>query len=167
MATAQWIASARCSWSACEETSITHAPSPPSAIRPNIACRSIASGVVRTAGTATPATTCSTVPSSPVRVPAASSSDRVRKAVVVLPFVPVIPTISRRPVGSPWNRAATGAIAARTPGTRTSGTPSPSGRWTTSATAPRAIASGAKSCPSAVKPGTQKNRAPGCTVRAS
>ena len=51
--------------------------------------------------------------------------------------------------------------------TTTSGTPSPSGRCTTSAAAPRATASGAKSCPSRVKPGTQKNRVPGATSRLS
>ncbi len=52
-------------------------------------------------------------------------------------------------------------MAARTSSTSTSGTPRPSGRWTTSAAAPRATASGAKSCPSRVKPGTQKNSVPG------
>src|SRR4051794_13795285 len=51
--------------------------------------------------------------------------------------------------------------------TWTSGTPSPSGRQTTSAAAPRATASGAKSCPSRVKPGTQKNKVPGSTLRLS
>ena len=160
-ATAQWIASARCSSSACEETSITQAPSPPASICANVACRSIASGVVRTAGAATPPTTCSTVPSRPVRVPVASSSARVRKPVVVLPLVPVMPTTASRAVGSPFSRAATGAIAARTSSTTTSGTPRPSGRCTTSATAPRSIACGAKSCPSRVNPGTQKKRLPG------
>jgi len=59
------------------------------------------------------------------------------------------------------------AIAARTFGTSTSGTPSPSRRSHTSAAAPRRIASGAKSCPSATAPGTQKKSAPGSTVRAS
>src|SRR5919199_3283986 len=58
-------------------------------------------------------------------------------------------------------------MAPRTSWTRTSGTPSPSGRCTTSATAPRATASGAYSCPSRVKPGTQKNRVPGSTARLS
>ena len=82
---------------------------------------------------------------------------------MVLPFVPVMPTTRSSAVGSPWKRAAAGAIAARTSSTTTSGTPSPSGRWTTSAAAPRATASGAKSWPSRVKPGTQKNSVPGST----
>jgi hypothetical protein len=86
---------------------------------------------------------------------------------VVLPFVPVMPTTSSSAVGSPWKRAAAGPIAARTDGTTTSGTASPSGRSTTSAAAPRATASGAKSCPSRVKPGTQKNSVPGATCRLS
>ena len=55
-------------------------------------------------------------------------------------------------------------MAARTSGTITSGTPSPSGRSQTSAAAPRSTASGAKSCPSDRKPGTQKKSAPGTTL---
>ena len=39
-----------------------------------------------------------------------------RKAVVVLPLVPVIPTTRSSAVGSPWKRAAAGPIAARTSG---------------------------------------------------
>src|SRR3954468_3456941 len=54
-------------------------------------------------------------------------------------------------------------MAARTLGTITSGTSSPSGRSQTRAAAPRSTASGAKSWPSARKPGTQKKRAPGNT----
>src|SRR4051812_47234316 len=48
-----------------------------------------------------------------------------------------------------------------------SGTPRSSGRWTTSAAAPRWTASSAKSWPSRVNPGTQKNRVPGSTSRLS
>ena len=160
-ATRQWMASARRRASACEETSMTTASSPPATISANSRCRSIASGVVRTMGRSSPATKAVTVPSRPVRRPAASSSPRTRKAEVVLPFVPVTPIALRRAVGSPCRRAAAGAMAARTSSTRTSGTPRPSGRWTTSAAAPRATASGAKSCPSRVNPGTQKNSVPG------
>ena len=93
-------------------------------------------------------------------MPAASSTSRTRKAVVVLPLVPVIPTTRSSAVGSPWKRAAAGPIAARTSSTTTSGTPRPSGRSHTSATAPRSTASGAKSWPSAVKPRTQKKSVP-------
>ena len=64
-ATSKWIASARCSDSACEETSIAQARSPASSIRRKVACRSIASGVVRSTSSSTPPTTCFTVPSSP------------------------------------------------------------------------------------------------------
>ncbi len=46
-AASKWIASARCSVSACEETSIAQARSPPSSMRRKVACSSIASGVVR------------------------------------------------------------------------------------------------------------------------
>src|SRR3954447_18376227 len=58
-------------------------------------------------------------------------------------------------------------MAARTSSTRNSGTPRSSGRCTISATAPRATASEAKSWPSRVNPGTQKNRVPGPTSRLS
>ena len=51
--------------------------------------------------------------------------------------------------------------------TWTSGTPRPSGRSTTSATAPLAIASDAKSWPSRVNPGTQKNSVPASPRRLS
>src|SRR5438067_5341289 len=55
-------------------------------------------------------------------------------------------------------------MAARASGTTTSGTPRPSGRSHTSAAAPRSTASGAKSWPSVLKPGTQKKSAPGATL---
>ena len=57
--------SARRSSRACEEISIAQAPSPPSSISRNVRWRSIASGVVRTVGRSSPATTEVTVPSSP------------------------------------------------------------------------------------------------------
>jgi len=66
-----------------------------------VRCRSIASGVVCTVGSSTPAITDVTVPSRPVCTPAASSSERTMKHVVVLPLVPVTPTTPSRAVGSP------------------------------------------------------------------
>ena len=166
-ATAQWIAAARCSSSACEETSITQAASPPARICANSRWRSIASGVVRTTGRSSPPTTEVTVPISPVRIPPASSRSRTRKAVVVLPLVPVIPTVRSAAVGSPWKRAAAAAMATRTSPTTTCGTGRSSSWVTTRPAAPRATASGAKSWPSRVKPGTQKNSVPGSTRRLS
>ena len=80
---------------------MAQARSPPSSISRNVRWRSIASGVVRTVGRSSPAMTEVTVPSRPVWRPDASSSERTRNAVVVLPLVPVIPTTGRRPVGSP------------------------------------------------------------------
>ena len=155
-ATSKWIASQRCSESAWEETSITQAESPASSIRLKVASRSTASGVVRTTSSSAPPTTCFTVPSRPQLRPSASMISRSRNAVVVLPLVPVIPAIASEAVGSPKKRAATGAIAARTSPTRTSATGSSRSRSTTSATAPASTAAGAKSCPSELKPGTQK-----------
>ena len=59
------IASVRPSSSACEETSIAQASSPPSSIARRSACRSIASGVVRCTARSCPPITDLTVPSSP------------------------------------------------------------------------------------------------------
>ena len=98
---AQWIASARRSASACEETSIAHARSPASSISRKSRWRSMASGVVRTTSRSLPPTTDLTVPSSPQGRPAASRTARTRKALVVLPLVPVIPTTCSSAVGSP------------------------------------------------------------------
>ena len=82
-------------------------------MRRNVRCRSIASGVVRSTGSATPPTRCSIVPSSPHVPPAASRIARVTKAVVVLPFVPVTPATRSVRVGAPKKRSASGAIAPR------------------------------------------------------
>jgi hypothetical protein len=166
-ATSKWIASARCSDIACEDTSIAQARSPPSSIRRNVPCRSIASGVVRSTLSSTPATTCFTVPSSPVAIPAPSRISRIRKAVVVFPFVPVTPTTRSSEVGSPKNRAATGAIAARALGTTIWGTATSSSRSVTRATAPASITWAANSCPSTFSPTTQKNSVPGPAFRLS
>ena len=122
---------------------MTTASSPAASMSAKVRCRSMASGVVRATACCSPPTIAVTVPSRPVRRPPASSSARTRKADVVLPLVPVIPTVVSRAVGSPASAAAAGAIAARTSSTRISGTAVPSGRCTTSATAPRAIASSA------------------------
>ena len=98
--TAKRIPSTRLRLSACEETSIAQARSPASAIRLNVCCRSIASGVVRSTCSSTPPTTRFTVPRSPVWTPVRSRMWRIRNAVVVLPFVPVIPITRTSAVGS-------------------------------------------------------------------
>ena len=163
----QWIPSARRSSSACEEISIAHATSPASSISRNVRWRSIASGVVRS--TARPRRRRSTSPCRAAR--SASPPPRASRASAT-------PSSSCRSSPYPDHAQLGGrvavearrrrcAIAARMSSTWTSGTPSPSGRQTTSAAAPRATASGAKSWPSRVKPGTQKNSVPGSTLRLS
>ena len=137
-ATSNSTSAVRRSASACEDTSMTQARSPESSIARKVACRSIASGVVRTTSLSSPPTICLTVPSRPVGIPAASSTSRRRNAVVVFPFVPVMPATRSSAVGSPLSRAASGAIAARASATWSSGTPRSSGRSTTSAAAPAA-----------------------------
>ncbi len=166
-AASKWIESQRCSAKACEDTSIAQATSPAASIRLNVACRSIASGVVRSTSSTAPPTTCRTVPISPHWNPAASSTSRIRNAVVVFPFVPVTPTTRSSAVGSPQNRAARGAIAARASATTTCATSKSSSRSTTSPTAPASTAAAAKSCPSTFSPGTQKNSVPARAFRLS
>ena len=79
---------------------MAHATSPPSSISANVRWRSIASGVVRWTSCSVPPITLLTVPSRPLWRPSASSSVRIRNAVVVLPFVPVTPMTFSRAVGS-------------------------------------------------------------------
>ncbi len=70
-------------------------------MRRRMACRSTLSGVVRATGSTTPPMRDSIVPSSPAEPTAASSTACIRNAVVVFPFVPVIPTTSSAPLGWP------------------------------------------------------------------
>ena len=77
--------------SAWLDTSMTAAVTPRSSAAANSACRSVASGVVRTLSTTTSPNRVSTVPIRPVVRPAARSPDSIRYAVEVLPAVPVIP----------------------------------------------------------------------------
>ena len=87
--------------------------------------------------------------------------------VVVLPVVPVTPATSSSRVGWPKKAAAAAGIAARVSSRTTCGTSSGSRRSTASATAPCSSAAGAKSCPSAREPATQKNSDPGRTPPAA
>ena len=99
-ATAQWIASARCSSSAWLETSIAHGGV---AAVEHLGERGLqVDRLGRRARERCPRgrrRRSSRSPAAPVRRPAASSSSRTRNAVVVLPFVPVMPTTSSRAVG--------------------------------------------------------------------
>ena len=65
---------------------------PASRIRANSFCRSGDSGVVRSACSMTPAILLPTVPMTPQRLPATLAMCSTRYVVVVLPFVPVMPT---------------------------------------------------------------------------
>ncbi len=80
--------------------------------------------------------------------------------MVVFPLVPVAPATVKRSVGAPKNASAATAIAARVLSTTSCGTATSTGRSPTIATAPAATASAARSCPSRLAPGTQKNSAP-------
>ena len=86
---------------------------------------------------------------------------------MVLPFVPVIPTMSSFVAGSPWTATAMWAIASRVSVTTIWGTSSSRGRSTSSATAPRSTASAAWSCPSWRAPTKQANNEPDVTSRES
>ena len=161
-ATSKWIASARCSASACEETSIAQARSPPSSIRRKVACRSIASGVVRSTSSSTPPTTCFTVPSSPQRSPGRLedlADQEGGRRLAVGPGDPDDPQLGgriaaearrdrrhRRPrVGDQHLRRPRARARARRPAPRPRPRPRPA----------------ANSWPSALSPATQKNSVPG------
>jgi hypothetical protein len=104
----------------------------------------------------------------PGTMPAVRKTDSIRYVVVVLPFVPVTPTVTIASAGRPKASAETGPMASRTEGTRTcetGGSRSSIHRSTSTATAPRATASAAKSCPSVLVPGTQKKSDPRWTSK--
>ena len=78
--------------SACEDTSIATPPTPAATISASSAWSSSASGVVWPAGRASSPSTYWIVPMTPVARPRARRSASTRYEVVVLPFVPVMPT---------------------------------------------------------------------------
>ena len=87
--------------SAWLETSMATAVTPRSRATANSACRSLASGVVRTLSSTSSPTRVSTVPIRAVLRPAARRPASRRYPVVVLPAVPVMPRTASRAVGSP------------------------------------------------------------------
>ena len=87
--------------SAWLETSIATASTPRSRITASSACRSGASGVVRSLLRTSSPIRVSMVPMTPVRRPARRSPASSRYAVVVFPLVPVTPTIVMALAGSP------------------------------------------------------------------
>ena len=99
-------------------------------------------------------------PRRPAVRPAARKIDARMYVTVVLPFVPVTPTVAIDAAGSPNATDDMGPIARRTDGTSACGASTSSHRSTTSAAAPASSAWGANACPSACCPGTQKKSAP-------
>ena len=97
----------RRSASAWLDTSIDTAVQPRSTITASSACTSVASGVVRSLDSTSSAIRVSTVPTTPVRWPAWRSPASVRYVVVVLPLVPVTPSMSSSLAGCPYTQAAT------------------------------------------------------------
>ena len=156
--------------SACEETSIAQARSPASSMRAEgRAGGRSPPGVVRSTSSSTPPTIRLTVPEQPASgSPPASSTWRSRKAVVVLPLVPVI-------AGDAQLGGGVAVEARRERGHRRAGvgddapaaTPRSSGRSTTSAAAPRSTARRREVVAVArAAPGTQKKSVPGPTAAA-
>ena len=86
-------------------------------------------------------TRVSTVPISPVEMPAASSADTARNEVVVLPSVPVTPTVAISCDGSRYHHAAALASDGRAAATTSCGIRAPgTGCSTMAAAAPAAAA---------------------------
>ena len=95
-------ASTRESASACELTSIATPRTPRARMAASIVSISSASGVVWPAGRISSPTTYWIVPRIPVAPPRTRSSASTRYEVVVLPFVPVMPTSVRAREG--WSQ---------------------------------------------------------------
>ena len=87
------IPSTRCILIPCEDTSITQHTHPLLTICANSLCRSLDSGVVCPAFFTSFPLYVHIVPTMPVLYPASFKIPAVRNAVVVFPFVPVIPMI--------------------------------------------------------------------------
>src|SRR5688500_12618435 len=132
----------------------------------NSAWREGASGVVSNEAAGTPAMRVPIVPTTAERrVPSAASA---RYVVVVLPWVPVTPTVVNASDGWPWNQADRSASRARGSSTTRVGTssastrPAPSASVST-ATAPASRAAAAWSAPCDLEPGRAAYRSPGST----
>ena len=93
--------------SACAETSMITLCMPASTMRRSSVCVSMGSGVVRRLGMVSSPIIEQTVPIRPVLMPAASKMLLTRKLVVVLPLVPVMPSIISFSAGRPKYSAAT------------------------------------------------------------
>jgi hypothetical protein len=156
---------------------MTTARTPEPTIVASRACRSGASGVVRTLGkvvvtgvpsASRPRVRACTVPTRPLGQPAAARPASTRKAVVVLPLVPVTPRTTSCSLGEPYTRAATLPSSPRGSATTQTGRPverassSPAGSVST-ATAPRDAASAAYRAPWVRAPGSAAYRSPGTT----
>ena len=114
----------------------------------SIRCSWGASGVVTCSGldVLSDPTPAAAVVMRPVDTPAASSTAAARNDVVVLPSVPVMPTIPNSWLGSPYHHAAATASARRVSSTTICGRATPSTtRPTIAAAAPRARAAATKS----------------------
>ena len=88
-------------YSACAETSINTYSTPLSAISRNMQCRKIGSGVVSSGEMNLPANDMPSVPITPTDLPAARNTEASIYVVVVLPLVPVTPTILSLSQASP------------------------------------------------------------------
>ncbi len=171
-ATSKTTPSTRPSASAWLLTSIATAVVPRSRMAASSACRSGASGVVRTLGSTSSPMRVSTVPSRPVERPAARSPASTRKAVVVLPLVPVIPIVTIPAAGSPCTQRAVSPSTARGSSATSTGRPWPAQRSAPAgsvrkAAAPACATASAKSAPCAREPGSAAYRSPGWTARES
>ena len=169
-AASQATPSTRSSSSAWEVVSITATALPARAMAASVAWSSGAPGVVTCAEWRSRSwpTLVSTVPIRPVDRPAASNAATARNEVVVLPSVPVIPTVPSVRDGSSYHQLAEPASAAREAPTTSCGRSRPvTGCSTSAAAAPAAAAEATYSWPSTWNPGRAANRVPSRTARES
>ena len=124
------------------------------------------STVVRGLSIASSPIRSSTVPSTAVSRCWARRAASTKYAVVVLPLVPVMPTVTSCAEGSPYTQAATGPASARGSSATRTGTPAAAARSlpaasVSTATAPAAAACAANRAPCTLSPGTATSRSPG------
>jgi hypothetical protein len=166
--TANRVPSTRPSASAWLDTSMITVVIPRSRATAYRACRSGASGVVRTLSIRSSPSRVSTVPINVGSTPAARNPESIRYAVDVFPAVPVIPSTVSRAVGSPYTAAATRPRDIRGSATTSAGSPAASAATApvasvSTATAPALAASATNSAPCRREPRSAAYRSPGRT----
>ena len=136
---------------------------PASASSLSSGARSAASGVVRLARSLRVGNVYASVPNPAAVSPAFAAIRPIRSTTVLLPFVPVTPTIRMPRSGCPARAHAASAVARRGRAAWSQETPGPGSRSERTAAAPFATARSTKSIPCLRCPGSAAKTNPGLT----